>query len=42
MAVNAEGQVVLVPVKPGTLPNVPTGLTVQQAAEMYPLGGKPK
>jgi RHS repeat-associated protein len=36
IAVDANGQVVLVPVRAGTHPNVPTGLTLEQAAQLYP------
>jgi RHS repeat-associated protein len=36
LAVDANGQVVLVPVRPGTHPNIPTGLSLEQAAELYP------
>jgi hypothetical protein len=37
LAVDTNGQVWLVPVRRGNHPNVPTGLTVEQAAEFYPL-----
>jgi RHS repeat-associated protein len=36
IAVDGNGQVVLVPVRAGAHPNVPTGLTLEQAAQLYP------
>jgi hypothetical protein len=35
--VDANGQVWLVPVRRGTNPNIPTGLTVEEAAQFYPI-----
>ena len=37
LVVDGNGQIVLVPVRAGTHPNVPTGLTLEQAVQMYPL-----
>jgi hypothetical protein len=36
LAVDSNGEIWLVPVKPGAHPNIPTGMTLEEAARCYP------
>jgi len=39
VAVGPNGEVILVPVKPGTGPNIPTGLNIDELPDLYPSEG---